>query len=130
MSADDPATTTTALLAPAAQFNEPGYESTLGTPKGDAESFRYNSVIREATIKYAMIDHLKNLGQGGGSGGGQNPAFRSTIALHFLHRRDSILLTVKRWVAEAGKSQAQGYMDHLQRLTKLEADLGALLKAL
>jgi hypothetical protein len=44
---------------PQPYFNEPGYEGTIGTPAGDAASFSYNAVIREATIKYAMCDHLK-----------------------------------------------------------------------
>jgi len=42
------------ILVPQPYFNEPGYESSMGTPKGDTASFDYNSVIREATIKFAI----------------------------------------------------------------------------
>ena len=44
---------------PQPYYNEPGYEASMGTPKGNADSLRYNCVIREATIRYAMIDHLQ-----------------------------------------------------------------------
>lgn len=40
---------------PQPYFNEPGFESSIGTPEGDRNSFDYNAVIREATVKFAII---------------------------------------------------------------------------
>jgi baculoviral IAP repeat-containing protein 6 (apollon) len=41
-------------------FNEPGYESSYGTPTGKKQSDSYNSTIKMATIKWAMVDVIKN----------------------------------------------------------------------
>ncbi|VDQ14406.1 unnamed protein product [Trichobilharzia regenti] len=42
-------------------FNEPGFECTMGTPKGIAISYKYNARIRAATVRWAMINQLKHL---------------------------------------------------------------------
>jgi len=41
-------------------FNEPGYESDMGSERGDKDSFAYNCYLRLATIKYGMIEQIKN----------------------------------------------------------------------
>ena len=43
------------LQVPQPYFNEPGYESSIGTPEGEEQSFEYNTVIREATLKYSIL---------------------------------------------------------------------------
>ncbi|KAJ9515878.1 hypothetical protein QJQ45_016937, partial [Haematococcus lacustris] len=48
------------ILVDRPYFNEPGYERTMGTPQGEASSRSYNVTIREATLRYAMIDLLKH----------------------------------------------------------------------
>ncbi|VDP68935.1 unnamed protein product [Schistosoma curassoni] len=42
-------------------FNEPGFECTMGTPKGIIVSYKYNARIRVATVRWAMINQLKDL---------------------------------------------------------------------
>ena len=48
------------IFVPQPYFNEPSYESTIGTPAGTSASKSYNQTIRNATIRWAMIDHLEN----------------------------------------------------------------------
>lgn len=40
-------------------FNEPGYQSTQGTPRGETASNAYNAVIKQATLQYGYLDHFK-----------------------------------------------------------------------
>jgi len=78
------------ILVPNPCFNEPGYERDIGTAKGEAMSEGYNSTIRKATIRWAMIEQLRHPPRG----------FVEPVKLHFKLRRDFILGQVKRWVAE------------------------------
>lgn len=41
-------------------FNEPGYERSRGTPSGTASSREYDANIRQATVKWAMLEMLRN----------------------------------------------------------------------
>jgi ubiquitin-protein ligase len=41
-------------------FNEPGYESSAGTPQGKAASEKYNKNIRKYTMEAAILPFLKN----------------------------------------------------------------------
>lgn len=40
-------------------FNEPGYERSRGTPSGMASSREYDANIRQATVKWAMLEILR-----------------------------------------------------------------------
>jgi len=40
-------------------FNEPGYQSSLNTPQGDALSKKYNAAIRRGTLHYAVLGQLQ-----------------------------------------------------------------------
>lgn len=40
-------------------FNEPGYERSRGTAAGTANCREYDSNIRQATVKYAMVEMLR-----------------------------------------------------------------------
>jgi len=40
-------------------FNEPGYERSRGTPAGTASSIEHDANIRQATVKWAMLEILK-----------------------------------------------------------------------
>ncbi|CAH8824751.1 unnamed protein product [Trichobilharzia szidati] len=71
-------------------FNEPGFECTMGTPKGIAISYKYNARIRAATVRWAMINQLKHLPVG----------FEEVILKHFLHRRSFIISQVEQWILE------------------------------
>lgn len=48
------------ILVPDPYFNEPGYESSMGTAQGNLQSRDYNNVIEIEAIRWAMIDHLEN----------------------------------------------------------------------
>ena len=65
------------ILVPQPYYNEPGFEASMGTPAGDAETLKYNCIIREATLKYAMVEQLRNLPVG----------FEQPTQLHFRHRK-------------------------------------------
>ena len=41
-------------------FNEPGYERSRGTASGSASSREYDANIRQATVKWAMLEMLRN----------------------------------------------------------------------
>ena len=48
------------ILVAEPYFNEPGYERSRGTPPGEASSNEYDANIRQATVKWAMLEQLKN----------------------------------------------------------------------
>ena len=47
------------ILVSEPYFNEPGYERSRGTPAGTASSIEYDANIRQATVKWAMLEALK-----------------------------------------------------------------------
>ena len=114
---------TSAPGAPEAAFNEPGYERQRGTPEGDrlvryADNGGYEK-LREGTLKWAMIDQLKNLPEG----------FEEAVKSHFRLKRKYIgqLVDGRLAAAIATDSTDSG---HATRLTKLWEELQALLAAL
>ena len=48
------------ILVAEPYFNEPGYERSRGTPSGTASSREYDANIRQATVKWAMLEMLRN----------------------------------------------------------------------
>lgn len=48
------------ILVSEPYFNEPGYERSRGTPSGTASSREYDANIRQATVKWAMLEMLRN----------------------------------------------------------------------
>lgn len=79
------------ILVDEPYFNEPGYESAIGTPKGEQQSRAYNEVIRLATIRWAMIDMLQR----------PPPAFVDVIRRHFALKKDRVLRDVNQWLEDA-----------------------------
>ncbi|MDP2436434.1 MAG: ubiquitin-conjugating enzyme E2, partial [archaeon] len=71
-------------------FNEPGYESEIGSSKGIAKSLEYNRNIRAQTIRWAIIDQLRN----------PSPGFEDVIRAHFLLKAKDVVSTVFGWIAE------------------------------
>lgn len=47
------------ILVAEPYFNEPGYERSRGTPSGKQNSQEYNANIRQATVKWAMLEQLR-----------------------------------------------------------------------
>ena len=83
------------ILVPEPYFNEPGYEKTIGTPQGIASSRAYNSVIREATVRHAILGQLRS----------PTPGFEDAIRLHFFLLQNRVIEQCRRW-AEEENSQA------------------------
>ena len=48
------------ILVSEPYFNEPGYERSRCTPSGTASSREYDANIRQATVKWAMLEQLRN----------------------------------------------------------------------
>jgi len=101
------------ILVPDPFFNEPGYERNRGTPEGDRQSRAYNETIREATVRYAMIQQLK-----------QPPAeLKDAIHTHFRLRRAAVVEQVRGWASEAANSAR-----HSEAMRSLSRDLEAALQ--
>jgi baculoviral IAP repeat-containing protein 6 len=47
------------ILVSEPYFNEPGYERSRGTPAGTASSLEHDANIRQATVKWAMLESIK-----------------------------------------------------------------------
>lgn len=48
------------ILVPEPYFNEPGYERSRGTTSGNQNSREYNANIMQATVRWAMLDQIRN----------------------------------------------------------------------
>ena len=103
------------IFVPQPYFNEPGYEQSIGTADGDAKCAEYNAVVREETLRYAVLEALRK----------PAPAFAEAIRAHFKRRGAHILgPNVRgRWTEEAkgeAKKRIQGlFADVEKELAKL-----------
>ncbi|EGB12888.1 hypothetical protein AURANDRAFT_5561, partial [Aureococcus anophagefferens] len=61
------------IFVPDPYYNEPGYEQQMGTPAGDAKSDQYRANVKQNTVKWAMLDALKN----------PDPSFKDVAEKHF-----------------------------------------------
>lgn len=48
------------ILVAEPYFNEPGYERSRGTPSGTQSSREYDGNIRQASVKWAMLEQMRN----------------------------------------------------------------------
>lgn len=71
-------------------FNEPGYERSRGTISGTASSREYDANIRQATVKWAILEQIKN----------PPPCFKEVVQKHFWLKRHKILKQCEEWIAE------------------------------
>ncbi|CAH0383910.1 unnamed protein product [Bemisia tabaci] len=85
------------ILVPEPYFNEPGYERSRGTPAGTQSSREYNINICQATLKWAMVEQLKN----------PSPCFKTVIQSHFWIKRNEIFLQIEKWIAEVESDEYQ-----------------------
>nr|XP_039254574.1 baculoviral IAP repeat-containing protein 6-like [Styela clava] len=83
------------ILVSEPYFNEPGYERSRGTPAGKQSSQEYDSNIQQATVKWGMLEQLKN----------PSPCFKEVIEHHFWLKRTEILAQCDQWLADL-KQQA------------------------
>ncbi|CAF2055249.1 unnamed protein product [Rotaria magnacalcarata] len=78
------------IFVPEPYFNEPGYERTRGTATGTAQSLEYDANIRQATVRWAMLEQLRN-----------PPAcFADIVRRHFFLKRNEIIDQCDSWIRE------------------------------
>ena len=82
------------VMIPDPYFNEPGYEREYGTETGKKHSHDYNQRVRLGTMKWAMVDQMKN----------PTPGFEEAIKKHFKLKADHVKKTCAAWVSEAPAS--------------------------
>ncbi|XP_065342145.1 baculoviral IAP repeat-containing protein 6 isoform X6 [Cloeon dipterum] len=78
------------ILVPEPYFNEPGYERSRGTPSGTHSSREYNSNIYQATVRWAMLEQLRQ----------PSPCFKEVIHNHFWFKRHEIEAQIEGWIKE------------------------------
>jgi len=84
------------ILVPDPYFNEPGWEASRGTQRGDTMSKQYNSRIREHTIDAAIKSHLTSIL----NKSNPYPEFEGIMIKHFLEKRYLIERELKAWAKE------------------------------
>ncbi|KAH7823949.1 putative Baculoviral IAP repeat-containing protein 6 [Monocercomonoides exilis] len=76
-------------------FNEPGYESSMGTPEGDRQSKMYNTDVRKNCVKLAMIDQIEKAKAG-------KSEFSDVIITHFALQKERVMRVVESWKRDTG----------------------------
>ena len=99
------------IFVPEPYFNEPGYESSIGTDNGKAQSDSYNKNIEAQTIRWAMVDMLKNPPKG----------FEEVIKTHFSLRKDAILANIEKWEKLPGRALEELKGQLVEEFKKLES---------
>ena len=80
-------------------FNEPGYESLLGTTVGDQQSFDYNRTIAFNTLKFAILDSLRY----------PHNLFQAVIKKHFIMKSQRLRKQLKEWTEKYGSTSFQPF---------------------
>ncbi|XP_048586023.1 baculoviral IAP repeat-containing protein 6 isoform X2 [Nematostella vectensis] len=78
------------ILVAEPYFNEPGYERSRGTPSGQQNSQEYNANIRQACVRWAMLEQLRK----------PSACFKEVIQSHFYLKKDEILQQCEKWIKE------------------------------
>lgn len=77
-------------------FNEPGFESSMGTASGKTASENYNAGVRKNNVISAMIANLRN------------PPLHMTSAvqMHFRYKRRAVKCLIQEWYPQSSPSEA------------------------
>lgn len=75
------------ILIPEPYFNEPGYQSSMGSPSGQAQSRAYNENIRKQNVRYAINEQIRNPPRG----------YEEIVHKHFSLQKTKILKTIEGW---------------------------------
>jgi len=78
------------ILVSEPYFNEPGYERSRGTPSGNQNSRDYDVNIRQATVKWAMLEQIRN----------PAPCFKQVTHTHFWLKRNEIEKQCEEWISD------------------------------
>lgn len=113
------------ILVSEPYFNEPGYERSRGTPAGTASSIEYDANIRQATVKWAMLEALKK----------PSLCFKEAIRNHFYLKRKEIKEQCELWAKEMelhvndkqiGLSVSKSYISLKRHMSQLYEELDRL----
>jgi len=85
------------VMVPKPYFNEPGYQGSMTDPTHIQGSDNYDRNIETQTVRWAIIEQLKNPPAG----------FEETVKAHFALQKDSILAQCKRWGEKNSGVQSQ-----------------------
>jgi ubiquitin-protein ligase len=85
------------ILVEKPYFNEPGWEKEMHTTKGQTNSKKYNEPLLIGTIKWAIIDMIKNPPNG----------MEEVIKNHFKFKKDEILTTTQKWLNEISSENSK-----------------------
>ncbi|EDV23709.1 uncharacterized protein TRIADDRAFT_26979 [Trichoplax adhaerens] len=103
------------ILVSEPYFNEPGYERSYNTPHGQQASLEYSANIRQATVRWAMLEQLRNPPSG----------FEDVIQSHFAMKRSEILKQCQNWreeyediVKNHSKKASKAFVNSLELLKK------------
>lgn len=95
-------------------YNEPGYESSMGSAQGIKRSEGYNKRIRNATMRWAILDMLQNPPQ----------EFKHVIESHFYLHRDRVAKQCDAWAAKSAITGALGgSLEHTSTIKTLLSKL-------
>lgn len=103
------------IFVEAPYFNEPGYQSTIGTTEGDSENNKYNATQRYKTVELAMVNALRAPSQ----------EFVGVIKKHFLFRQEAIREMLMQWT-DLNRTQGGMYKDLTSQISKLETEIAKL----
>jgi ubiquitin-protein ligase len=85
------------ILVETPYFNEPGWEKEMHTTKGQTNSKKYNEPLLIGTIKWAIIDMIKNPPNG----------MEKVIKNHFKFKKNEILITTQKWLNEMSSENSK-----------------------
>jgi ubiquitin-protein ligase len=89
-------------------YNEPGWETQMHTTEGNTKSFKYTDNIRIETLRWGIIDKIKNPTYG----------FEEFTKNHFLLKKDETISVIDIWIQESNRKN---------ELVKLQTELIELL---
>lgn len=84
-------------------FNEPNYESLIGTIDGNNKTKKYNNDIRLFTMQHAILDFLENPKL--------YPEFEDVVTKHFTLCKDRILKNCEKWTNEGFNSKSFSHVN-------------------
>ena len=93
-----------------------GYDSARGTQAGDEGSRRYNLSLQLATLRHAVIAHLRDPPRG----------YAEVVRRHFAMCRVRLVAQARRWVIESYGTELYARFVHAEgELLKLLAEIPA-----
>jgi len=83
-------------------FNEQGYEKHRGTSNGQAESDKYNEILRYNTMKICMLNLLKSVHT--------YDSLKDAITTHFRLQKDTIIRQCQNWISACSDKKIKNDM--------------------